>query len=83
MFFDERLDIKARTDFGIDTHAAWEERNGLVSTIYACTIMFRKTMPNHVQKNVGIHLCLEIVSKISMYTSDTFPYHQKMQPVAS
>ena len=36
-------------------------------------------MHDHSQKNMGIHLRLEIVSKITTYTSDIFPYHQKIQ----
>ena len=40
-------------------------------------------MCDHFQKNLGIHLCLEIAGKINMYTSDIFLYHQKIQPFAS
>ena len=39
-------------------------------------------MRNHSQKNLGICLHLEIVSKINTYTS-IFPYHWKIQPSAS
>ena len=40
-------------------------------------------MRNLSQKNLGIHLRLEIVGKISTHTSDIFPYHRKIQPFAS
>ena len=40
-------------------------------------------MHDHSQKNLGIHLCLKIVSKIATYTSDIFPYHRKIQLFAS
>ena len=40
-------------------------------------------MRDHSQKNLGIRLRLEIVGKINTYTSDTFPYHGKIQPFAS
>ena len=36
-----------------------------------------------IQKNLGIRLRLEIVGKFNTYTSDIFPYHQKIQPFAS
>ena len=39
-------------------------------------------MRNHSQKNLGIHLRLEIVGKINTYTSDILPYHGKIQPFA-
>ena len=40
-------------------------------------------MRDHSQKNLEIHLRLEIVGKIDMYTSDIFLYHRKIQPFAS
>ena len=40
-------------------------------------------MRDHSQKNLGIHLCLEIVNKINTYTFDIFLYHRKIQPFAS
>ena len=40
-------------------------------------------MHDHSKKNLGIRLCLEIVSKINMYTSNIFPHHGKIQPFAS
>ena len=40
-------------------------------------------MRNHSQKNMGIRLRLEIVGKITTYTSDIFPYHRKIQLFAS
>ena len=40
-------------------------------------------MRDHSQKNLRIRLRLEIVGKINTYTSDIFPYHGKIQPLAS
>ena len=40
-------------------------------------------MRDHPQKNLGTHLRLEIAGKITMYMSDIFPYHRKIQPFAS
>ena len=40
-------------------------------------------MRDHSQKNLGIRLHLEIVSKINTHTSGIFPYHRKIQPFAS
>ena len=40
-------------------------------------------MRDHSQKNLGIHLRLEIVGKINTHTSGIFPYDGKIQPFAS
>ena len=34
-------------------------------------------MCDHSQKDLGIHLRLEIVGKINTYTSDILPYHER------
>ena len=46
-------------------------------------IIYCLCMSNHSQKNLGIHLHLEIVSKTSIYMSDIFLYHRKIQLFAS
>ena len=43
----------------------------------------RETAWYHSQKNLGIRLHLEIVSKINTHTSDIFLYHRKIQLFAS